>query len=86
MLYEVITNPANVAGIRVATKLFPDVPQVAVFDTAFHGGVAYHRAIIEEDPACPTASLSGRTAGQNAVGYSVGGVGPGPAAISYNFV
>lgn len=28
--------PANVAGIRAARKLLPDVPQVAVFDTAFH--------------------------------------------------
>jgi acetate kinase len=29
-------NPANLAGIDVARKLLPDVPQVAVFDTAFH--------------------------------------------------
>ena len=29
-------NPANLAGIRAARKLLPDVPQVAVFDTAFH--------------------------------------------------
>jgi acetate kinase len=29
-------NPANLAGIAVARKLLPDVPQVAVFDTAFH--------------------------------------------------
>jgi acetate kinase len=29
-------NPANLEGLRVARKLFPDVPQVAVFDTAFH--------------------------------------------------
>ncbi|HEY9524996.1 MAG TPA: acetate kinase [Thermopolyspora sp.] len=29
-------NPANVTGIRVARRLFPGVPQVAVFDTAFH--------------------------------------------------
>jgi acetate kinase len=29
-------NPASVQGIRVATELFPDKPQVAVFDTAFH--------------------------------------------------
>jgi acetate kinase len=29
-------NPANLAGIRVARKLLPEVPQVAVFDTAFH--------------------------------------------------
>ncbi len=29
-------NPANLAGIRAARKAFPDVPHVAVFDTAFH--------------------------------------------------
>ncbi len=29
-------NPAHVEGIRVAQQRFPDVPQVAVFDTAFH--------------------------------------------------
>jgi acetate kinase len=29
-------NPANVTGIKVARELRPDLPQVAVFDTAFH--------------------------------------------------
>lgn len=29
-------NPANVAGIQVAMERFPDLPHVAVFDTAFH--------------------------------------------------
>jgi acetate kinase len=29
-------NPANLAGIRAAQKVFPATPQVAVFDTAFH--------------------------------------------------
>lgn len=29
-------NPANAAGIEVARRLRPDVPHVAVFDTAFH--------------------------------------------------
>jgi acetate kinase len=29
-------NPANLAGIVAAEKAFPDVPHVAVFDTAFH--------------------------------------------------
>ncbi|HEY0700147.1 MAG TPA: acetate kinase [Micromonospora sp.] len=29
-------NPANLAGIAVARELLPDVPQVVVFDTAFH--------------------------------------------------
>jgi len=29
-------NPANLAGIEAAQQLLPDLPQVAVFDTAFH--------------------------------------------------
>ncbi|RWR07748.1 acetate kinase [Siminovitchia fortis] len=29
-------NPANIAGIKEFQKVLPDVPQVAVFDTAFH--------------------------------------------------
>ena len=29
-------NPANLDGMRVARRLFPQLPQVAVFDTAFH--------------------------------------------------
>jgi acetate kinase len=29
-------NPPNLMGIDVCTSLIPDVPQVAVFDTAFH--------------------------------------------------
>ncbi|MDF3289342.1 acetate kinase [Streptomyces silvisoli] len=32
-------NPANVTGIKVARELRPDLPQVAVFDTAFHSGM-----------------------------------------------
>lgn len=29
-------NPAHLMGIRAALKMFPDRPQIAVFDTAFH--------------------------------------------------
>lgn len=29
-------NPANIIGIKACEKLMPNVPQVAVFDTAFH--------------------------------------------------
>ncbi len=29
-------NPPNLAGIRAVSELLPDVPQVGVFDTAFH--------------------------------------------------
>jgi len=28
-------NPANLAGIKACQEIFPDIPQVAVFDTAF---------------------------------------------------
>ncbi|MBB6172956.1 acetate kinase [Nocardiopsis mwathae] len=44
-------NPANLAGIRGARKAFPNVPQVAVFDTAFHQTLppaAYTYAVPEE--------------------------------------
>ncbi|PPF82251.1 acetate kinase [Subtercola sp. Z020] len=33
-------NPANLDGITAAQKAFPDVPHVAVFDTAFHSTLA----------------------------------------------
>jgi len=32
-------NPPNLQGIQVARQLLPDVPQVAVFDTAFHQSI-----------------------------------------------
>ncbi|BCY14783.1 acetate/propionate family kinase [Actinoplanes sp. L3-i22] len=32
-------NPGALTGVRVARKLLPDVPQVAVFDTAFHSTI-----------------------------------------------
>ncbi|WP_077531188.1 acetate/propionate family kinase [Vreelandella utahensis] len=41
-------NPANLAGIRATRSLYPDCPQVAVFDTAFHQSLpatAYHYAV-----------------------------------------
>jgi acetate kinase len=41
-------NPANLDGIRVAQELFAGVPQVAVFDTAFHQTIpphAFHYAL-----------------------------------------
>jgi acetate kinase len=44
-------NPANIQGIEAARAAFPDLPQVAVFDTAFHATLppeAYTYAI---DPA-----------------------------------
>lgn len=35
-------NPANIQGIEVARETFPIVPQVAVFDTAFHQTIPEH--------------------------------------------
>jgi acetate kinase len=35
-------NPANIAGIQAARKVFPDLPQVGVFDTAFHQTIPQH--------------------------------------------
>jgi acetate kinase len=35
-------NPLNVAGIREARRLFPSVPHVGVFDTAFHATLPAH--------------------------------------------
>lgn len=35
-------NPANILGIRLARKLFPQVAHVAVFDTAFHQSLPEH--------------------------------------------
>ncbi|MCX5194301.1 acetate kinase [Streptomyces sp. NBC_00249] len=44
-------NPANVTGIEVARSLRPDVPQVAVFDTAFHSTMPEHVARYAIDTA-----------------------------------
>jgi acetate kinase len=41
-------NPPNLLGIELCLELFPSVPQVAVFDTAFHQTMpphAYHYAL-----------------------------------------
>jgi len=35
-------NPANLMGIRACQKNIPNVPQVAVFDTAFHNSMPEH--------------------------------------------
>ena len=35
-------NPANLAGIAAAQEVFPDLPHVAVFDTAFHQTMPSH--------------------------------------------
>ncbi|HOQ50466.1 acetate/propionate family kinase [Candidatus Sordicultor fermentans] len=38
-------NPANILGIEACRELMPDVPQVATFDTAFHGTMPEHAYI-----------------------------------------
>ena len=35
-------NPANLLGIEAALSVFPELPQVAVFDTAFHQSLPEH--------------------------------------------
>lgn len=35
-------NPAHLVGIEATRRLFPDLPQVAVFDTAFHQTMPAH--------------------------------------------
>lgn len=35
-------NPVNLAGIRAAREVFPSIPHVAVFDTAFHANLPPH--------------------------------------------
>nr|WP_163504067.1 acetate kinase [Halomonas socia] len=35
-------NPANLAGITAARELYPELPQVGVFDTAFHQSLPAH--------------------------------------------
>jgi acetate kinase len=44
-------NPANLAGIEAVQRLLPDVPQVAVFDTAFHRTIPPSRATYAIDAA-----------------------------------
>jgi acetate kinase len=43
-------NPANITGIKVARELRPDLPQVAVFDTAFHATIPESAARYAIDP------------------------------------
>ena len=41
-MYAPLHNPANAMGIRAAIAAFPEVPHVAVFDTAFHHNIPDH--------------------------------------------
>jgi acetate kinase len=44
-MYAPLHNPANAMGIRTAMAAFPEVPHVAVFDTAFHHNIPDHARI-----------------------------------------
>jgi len=44
-------NPANLAGIRAARRALPSLPQVAVFDTAFHARLPRRAQTYAIDPA-----------------------------------
>ncbi|KUL34864.1 acetate kinase [Streptomyces sp. NRRL F-4489] len=48
-------NPANITGIRTAQALRPDLPQIAVFDTAFHTTMPEHAARYAIDVATADA-------------------------------
>lgn len=41
-VFAPLHNPPGLAGIRAARRVFPDVPHVAVFDTAFHAQLPPH--------------------------------------------
>lgn len=61
-------NPAGLLGIRALRRLLPDVPQVAVFDTAFHATMppeAYSYAL----PAQLAADLGLRKYGFHGTSY-----------------
>ncbi|MBF6329106.1 acetate kinase [Nocardia transvalensis] len=51
-------NPANVTGIRSARELLPEVPQVAVFDTAFFHGLP---------PAAKTYAIDAKVAAAHGI-------------------
>jgi acetate kinase len=51
-------NPANLEGIRAARAAFPGVPNVAVFDTAFHNTLA---------PEAYTYAIDARVAAENGI-------------------
>ena len=42
-------NPLNLMGIEMAMKLFPQVPNVAVFDTSFHSSIPEYASVYALD-------------------------------------
>jgi acetate kinase len=55
-------NPAIVAGIRQMRKLFPAVPHVAVFDTAFHHTLPAYAYLYGSRTSCTRSTASAATA------------------------
>ncbi len=55
-------NPANLAGIRAAAAALPGVPQVAVFDTAFHCDPRAGRLHLRRAGRAAASAGSGSTA------------------------
>jgi acetate kinase len=69
-------NPLNLLGIEVARQWFPDVPQVAVFDTAFHQTLPEHAWRYP----LPAAALSGLAEGCAVRRYGFHGISHAQAA------
>lgn len=55
-------NPVNAAGIRAAREVFPNVPHVAVFDTAFHAQLPPHAFTYAVPQELYTSAASAGTA------------------------
>lgn len=47
-------NPANLAGIKAAREIFSELPQVAIFDTAFHSRLPRRALTYAIDPEVAT--------------------------------
>ena len=62
-------NPANLAGIRAAREILPDLPQVAVFDTAFHSRLPRRARTYAIDPDL-AASLQMRRYGFHGISHA----------------
>jgi acetate kinase len=62
-------NPANLAGIKAARKIFSELPQVAVFDTAFHSRLPRRALTYAIDPEV-TAPLKIRRYGFHGISHA----------------
>jgi acetate kinase len=64
-IFAPMHNPANLEGIEAAEKVFGNIPQVAVFDTAFHAHLA---------PAAYTYAIPSKYAEQGIRRYGFHGI------------